>query len=271
MGDYARAIEMYDQSLVLYMSYQSENWQTRIQLPAKIPANTNAYQSAKINWGTPSRTGKVAKVPSDFKVMFGRLDASRAFSEGGLVDNPELRSVDVTEIMRCVSICLHRRTTINGTIGKYDPFNSQLVTSLSTGGADGIVTTYNEVLKGLALASNGEFARAKALLKKSLRYDGMDHALTPVALLEIAKIGMATDKLATSQAVALEASYSAAMFNQYDLVEESLSLATTIHLMNARTEYPPLKPRDPLGQIQKSPFDGSFVDRAIGRMLCRGG
>ncbi|MFK7767699.1 MAG: tetratricopeptide repeat protein [Mariniblastus sp.] len=242
MGNYAEAIELYERSLSLYLSYQTENWQARIELPATIPTNNNAYSRARITWGTPSRTGKVANVPTAFKVMFGRVDAGRAYNEGGLVDNAELKMVDVTEIMRCVSLCIHRRTTINGPIGKFDPFNSQLVSGLSTGGAGGIVATYNGVLKGLALASSGEFDRAKSLLNQSLQFKGMDHALTPVALLEIAKIGLATDRLAAAKGVALEASYSAAIFNQYDLVEESLSLATTIHLMSARTEFPPLRP-----------------------------
>ena len=241
MGNYAQAVAMYDQSLSLYMSYQRENWQTRIKLPPTIPLSSNAIQQANINWGKSIRNIKVANVPNTFQVLFGRLDSARAINEGGLLDNPELRRVDVTEIMRCVSICLHRRTTINGPIGKYDPFNAQLVTSLSTGGALGIVEVYNKVLKGLALSSFGELDRAQALLKTALTYKGMDHPLTPVALLEMAKIGLAKDDLVGAKAFALEASYSAAMFNQYDLVEESLSLGTKIHLVNSRTEFAPLK------------------------------
>jgi hypothetical protein len=69
----------------------------------------------------------------------------------------------------------------------------------------------------------------------------MDHLLTPVGLLELAIIKYQLGELNEAAALALEASYSAAFFGQFDLVEEALSLGTTIHLARERSVYPPLQ------------------------------
>ena len=54
MGDYAEAVNNYEQALRLYLSYQAEGWQSRLQVPQVIPANNNAFVQAKINWCPPA-------------------------------------------------------------------------------------------------------------------------------------------------------------------------------------------------------------------------
>lgn len=243
MGNYAQAVTMYEQALAHYLSYQAENWQARLQMPPTIQANNNALNQSGIAWGIPKRKVTYARMPGSFSMLFGRLDAGRAFQEGGVFDKAEIFSVDVTEIMRCTALCLHRRRTIKGPISKLDPFTSQLVTGLSVPGAGNgtVMGAFNGVLLGIAQASMEDWGRATRTLKSSLLLNRMEHPLTPVALVELAQIGYANKQYGVAADLALEASYSAAVFNQYDLVEESLGLGTTIHLMNAKTPYLPLE------------------------------
>ena len=127
---------------------------------------------------------------------------------------------------------------------KFAPFTKSLIAGLNVVGAGNgtVMGAYNGVLLGIAQASAGDFDRAKTTLNKSLQMNRKDHSLTPVTLLEIARIGVATKKYAAAKAVAMEASYASAVYGQYDLIEESLSLATKLHLMSAKTPFTPLEP-----------------------------
>ena len=245
MGNYADAITMYEQSLDLYLAYQQQGWQARVQLPPTIQIDNGAANRVRISWGTPGRNATISRMPNTMSVLFGRLDADRVLQEGGVVENAELKSVDIAEIMRCTALALHRRREIKGPTSKYDPFSVKLVNGLSVGNAGNgsVLGAFNGVLLGIAQASMDEWDRAAATLNRSLQLNGgMDHPLTPVALLELANIGVVTKNYAVAGQLALEASYSAAFFNQYDLIEEALGLGTTVHLLQSKTPYPPLEP-----------------------------
>jgi len=242
LGNYSDAIELYEQALKLYLSYQAENWQSRLTIPA-IQTDRIAYTNARITWGASKRGASVARVPTVFGMEFGRRDASRAFQEGGLVDNAEVRNVNVTEIMRCASLALHRRRVIKGPICRFDPFTSTLVSGLNVSGVGNgtVMGAYNGVLLGIAQASMEDYDNASKTLKNSLQMNRLDHALTPVAMVELAQIGGATKHYAAAGQLAMEASYAAAVFDQFDLVEESLSVATKLHLLSSKTPFAPLE------------------------------
>ncbi len=243
MGNYAEAVSLYEQALDLYLFYAAGNWQSRVQQPNIQPATT-AVQRAQVNWYTPQRVGAVAALPDTFQMLFGRLDAERAFFEGGVVQNAEIKLIDVVEITRCIGLALHRRRMIKGVIGKYDPFTSTLITGLSTLPQDGtLLGQCNALILGMAYANAQDYERAKPLIERGLLLQGgMDHHLTPVGLLTLAYIALEEGDLNRANTMALEASFAAAVRGQIDLVEESLSLGTTIHLQQNRTPYPPLEP-----------------------------
>ena len=243
VGNYSKAVESYEDALKLYLSYQNESWQSRLKVPPTIQADRNAYRSAGITWGTSKRGAVAANVPRTFGVEFGRRDSSRAFQEGGVVDNARIRQVNVTEIMRCTALCLHRRRVIKGPISKLDPFSSTLVSGLNVSGAGNgtVLGAYNGVLLGIAQASMEDYDRASKTLKSSLQINRMDHSLTPVALVELAQIGGAAKHYAAAGDVAMEASFAAAAFDQFDLVEEALSVATNLHLVTSKTPFAPLE------------------------------
>lgn len=243
MGNYGDAVSLYEQALDLYLFYAAGNWQSRVQQP-NIQASTTAVQRAQITWYTPQRVGAVAQLPDTFQMLFGRLDAERAFFEGGVVQNAEIKLIDVVEITRCIGLALHRRRMIKGAIGKHDPFTSTLITGLSSLPQDGsLLGRCNTLLLGLAYANALDYERAKPLIERGLQLPGgMDHHLTPVGLLTLAYIALEEGDLNRANTMALEASFAAAVRGQIDLVEESLSLGTIVHLQQSRTPYPPLEP-----------------------------
>ena len=244
MGDYSEAMKFYNEAMTLYLQFNNSNWQSRVQLPPTIQIATNLAPKAQVTWGVPKRTAKYSDVPDTMGYLFGNLQAGQALQQGGVVDPARQRRVDVQEIMRCVALAMHRRRVIMGPTCQYDPLTQQLSSSLSARGTRGsMFGCWNGVIVGIAKSSSGDNKTATKVLARSLQFTGgIDHWLTPVALLELAHLAQKSNELAVAEEFAREASYCAAVFNQYDLVEEALSMATSLHLSNRRTPYPALEP-----------------------------
>ena len=243
VGNYAEALANYEQALNLYLSYNVTGWQSRIRTPATLTPDVAAFRRSNVSWGTPTRQTAYARVPSTFQVLFGRTDAPLVLTVGGVWNPAQTRSVDVTEIMRCTALAMHRRRQLLGPLNRLTPLSSRLLTALRVPGAgDGsIMGSYNGVLLGIALASMDRNDDAVRMLTRSLQINNQfDHSLTPVALTELTQLALGVGKKSTAATLALEASYSAGVFGQYDLVNEALSLGTTNHLLTLKTPYPPL-------------------------------
>lgn len=243
-GNFPKAVEFYESALDLYLGQTAAGWHQRLQPPPLINPVNGAIQAAQINWGQSTRTFAIPGMPDSFQVLFGRLDNERVAQQGGVIQNPEFRRVDVAEVMRCTALALHRRRILKGVTTRLDPFSGRCVKVLEPlgGGDNTILGAWNGIALGIAYAGVEEFDKAQEILLRSLQFGGgMDHILTPVGLLELATIKYQLGELDEAASFALEASYSAAIFRQYDLIEEALSLGTTIHLARQRTVYPPLQ------------------------------
>lgn len=240
MGNYPAALAAYEDALKLMMGYSKNKWQDNVNT-VEIQQDTAAIQQAKVTWHRSNRT-RVGNIPDSFSMLFGRLDAERALVEGGVIENAEYKQVDVAEVMRCASLAIYRRHQIKGAIAEVDPFTTELISTLKIGTRVGTAFgQWNRVLIGLAHASSGRADNAKGSLTRGLTLtNGMDHQLTSIALLGLARISLAEGKLAEAKTLALEASVSAAVFQQPDMIEETISLATTIHLRENKTEFRPL-------------------------------
>lgn len=242
VGNYAEAIQFYERSIDLYLSYVRTSWQDGIQGVPQIAVDNAAVNRARINWGTPGRSFIVPRMPSSIGIMFGDMNNEQKLQTGGVIRNPEIRPADLTEIMRCTALAIYRRNVILGPTAKYYVTSNQIVGGLKgVKRQPGLFGAYNGVLLGLAQASLEDWDDAARNLATSLQFNGgMDHPLTPLALLQLAHIGMATQSLGNASQLALEASYSGAYFNQYDVIEEGLTLASQIHLIQNNTAFAPL-------------------------------
>lgn len=245
VGDYQRALESFNEALELYQALDGQRWQANIQLPAIIQADTSAVQRARVTWGTSKRNGQISNVPDNLSVLRGRLDASRVFEQGGVFDPAELRQVDVTEVLRCAALAIVRRREIMGATGRYDPLSLRLLGSLKKAGVGNgtLLGAYNGIVYGAILSAVGDYDKAATMLTSSLQLSGgLDHRLTPLGLAELAFIGIAKDKPAVALEFAIESTYSAAYFQQPDMIERGFELATQAHLYNTRTPLPSLVP-----------------------------
>ena len=246
VGNYSQAVELYEQALALYLDYVAADWQSRVRVPPAITEDTGAIQKANITWGNPQRKFIIPSMPDTMSYQFGEAGGvERAIVQGGVAREAELRPIDVTEIMRCAAIALHRRRFIKGETCKYDPFSIRLQDGLTSyaGGNGTLLGAFNGVLFGIAQASTGKYDSAQKRLVSSLQFNGsMDHPLTAIALLELADLQRIAGNNAEAGKLALEASYTGAIFNQYDVVADSIRLGAQVHLIDQRSVYPPLEP-----------------------------
>lgn len=238
MGNFPEAIGYYEQALELLLTHARGDWAQRIgPQPNQIQVSNSAVQRAAVNWHRSTRGSAIANVPNSFPVFFGRLDPAAALFEGGVVENPEIRPVDHREIMRCIALAVYRRGQIKGTTNNIDPFTNNLLSGLAKlPDETPVIGTWNLMVKGLADMSIGKYEQAVSKIKAGLQLGGgMDHDLTPIGLLALSRIALIQGEDEVAIGLALEASFSGAVFGQYDVVEESLDLATQIHLANNRT------------------------------------
>ena len=249
LGNYAEALAYYEQAINLVLYYCKGDWQDRLRSPTgnwdsqlRIQKDNAAIAKANINWYTTTRGNSIARIPSSFRMLFGRLDSSRAFEQGGTVQNAEYRKVDHAEIMRCATLAVYRRYIIKGSTSHVDPFTSKMISGFARLPIESpVFGKWNLMLRGIANMSAGRNKRALTEIATALRLSsGLDHQLTPLGLVALSRLTFMEGKDKEAIQLALEASFSAAVFEQFDLIEESLSLGTTIHLSKNASLFPPL-------------------------------
>ncbi len=245
VGDHQTALQMYNDALTLYLGLEGQRWQANIRLPGIIQTDTAAVQKARVSWGQSQRNGKISNVPDTISVLRKQLAAGIALEQGAIFDPSELRQVNVAEVLRCTALAVHRRRQISGATGRYDPFAIRLANSLKKAGSGNgtLMGAFNGVVYGMTLSAVGEHDKAAKMLSASLQFTGgLDHPLTPLALAELAHLGIVKERPADALKFALEATYSGAYFNQPDVIEEGFELATKAHLMTQRSVLPSLQP-----------------------------
>ena len=239
LGQYPQAIELYEASLSLYASLQ--DWPTRTRFPDTIRTDQAGERRSEVPWAKTSRRFSVGNFDNTLPILIGNSpeENERVLREGGVFDPERYRSVNMAEVMRCVALAAHRRHIIKGAICVHDPFTKEIAATLhSPTNGTNMAGAWQGIAKGMVLASLEDWEGASRLLNQSLQVGGnYDHPLTPIALLKLGYIAERQERWNDAVTMYLEASISAAVFEQFDLIDESLGRATNIHLLG-RTATP---------------------------------
>jgi len=157
VGDYATAMNFYNQSAELYLKSAGQRWQGDIKLPRTIPASTSAVQKARVTWGAPKRQGRIANIPDTIPVLRGQNDAPRIQIGDAILDTSEIRAVDVTEVMRCIALTIRRRGTILGPSTEFDPLSIRIAAKLKRSGMGNgsYLGSLNGIVYGCVISSFG--------------------------------------------------------------------------------------------------------------------
>ncbi len=267
VGEYSQALEQYEAALMLYLDFQA--WPSRTRFPNSIQTDSAGLRAAQnVPWATTTRRFTVGKLNDSMLVLMGKSDQENEAvlrGAGGAIDPARWRSIDLAEVMRCVALALHRRREIKGPTCKYDPLTKRLATELASGGDDSIAGAWRGVAKGIAQSSLEDWTTATAMLRSSLQCSGnFDHPLTPIALLELGWIAEQNQQWEAAQQMYLEASISAAAYDQYDVIEEALRSAANVFGAARNGQiFPALEPAIAWADKQRAkPLEASLLVQA---------
>lgn len=233
MGDLAGALKQYTAACQLFLAHR--DWMLRVEFPPGVDPENNPRVT--VTWGTPTRPMKVGHYPNKYQVLQGRLDNARVAAQGGVIAPPTLRPVDVIEICRCLALSIRRRGEIMGPTCEHDPFTAQLVDALGRrpGPPNHWAQCFVEIQFGMALSSANKQVQAISELQRGLLAGGVyDHPLTSLALLELGKIAFAQEKYDVALTYFMEATYSAAFFDRFEVMEEAFREAQLTHLVSGQ-------------------------------------
>ena len=244
MGEPALALAQYTAALNQLLAHRM--WMLRVEFPPQLEPSAAAIRKPPI-WGPGTRRPVLARFSDRYPILQGQSAAAneRAIQLGGVVALPEYYLVNANEIARCTAVALRRRAELMGVSCQHDPLTSQVVTALSDRPAppNHWSQAWISVQLGLAQLSAGRVPSAVTDLTAGVVAGaGFDHPLSSLALLELGKIAFAQQSYATAAQSFLDASISAALFQQYDIVEESLRWGLLTHRVTGQPGlYPPLE------------------------------
>jgi CHAT domain-containing protein len=252
MGQLDLALEQYTEALRLFLVFP--DWMLRVQFPPTIQPDSNS-NFRPIPWGVSKRNAPIGHFPSTMLIGQGQIDISREVREGGVVQAPVLFGINVQEIVRCTALAIRRRTELLGPIAPHDPLTAELINMLSRRPAppNHWSQCWVEAELALALLAGGKTAEAIPLLNRSMLAAGQyDHPLTSVVLFELGRLAMLQSNYPEAIKQFEEAGYSAARFDDYGMLEESLRYAAMTHLLSNRGGfYAPLVPANEWANVKR--------------------
>ncbi|MBC8870767.1 MAG: CHAT domain-containing protein [Planctomycetes bacterium] len=241
IGDIAKASEQYDAALKLAVFHS--NWMLRVEFPQMVEPSASAVRGT-IVWGQTTRNTRLPRVPDRMATLVGRLDNDQVIRRGGIVAAPEFYLLNVKEIARCTALAIFRRLEIMGPVCQHDAFTAQLVATLSRRPTrpNHWSQAWISCQLGMAYASTGKTQQAVSELTKSLVLAGQyDHELTALSLLELGRLAFEQGQHKAAATYFLEATFAAAAFDQFDLMQDAFRGGLVTHLVSGQKGlYPPL-------------------------------
>lgn len=243
MGKIAEALAQYNSALKLAVFHR--NWMLRVDFPQMVEPSASAVRGT-ITWGASKRNTRLGRVPDRMVSLVGRLDNDQAIRRGGMLAQPEFYPMNVKEIARCTALAIFRRREIMGPVCQYDDFTRELVSTLSRRPTrpNHWSQAWISSQLGMAYASAGKTQQAVSELQKSLTLAGQyDHELTALGLLELGRLAFEQGQNQAAAGWFLEATFAAAAFDQYGLMQDAFRGGLVTHLVSGQKGlYAPLAP-----------------------------
>ncbi len=237
-GHLDQALEHYSAAIRLAVAYSQ--WMTRVQFPPNIRVSNTGR---RIPWGQSSRGARLGQYRKSFTIAMGQIDNNEPFRRGGVVQQAQLRPIQVQEIVRCTTLAIRRRTELLGPASSHDSlFQDLLASTMRPGLPNHWSEAWNDIQRGLALLAAGKEEQALPYLRRSQVAAGdFDHPMTSIALLSLGKLAMQRGKFDAASQYLHDATCAAFHYPNPGVLEEAFRLGATVHLMaNRKGPFPPL-------------------------------
>jgi hypothetical protein len=195
------------------------DWQSSMQLGTQRAIPSGLWQEA--------RSVQLAPVADKIMYRSGSQLTERRLAQGGVIEEPSLRTMDLVEIMRGLAIASYRRRVLLGPLAEQEPLSTGLLES--TKYPAGLQVPIGRTLIG-ALRTTGYFSshddkRTITEANQSALYRGAAHPLSAITALAQASALAGTEKPDAVAPLALNIVHFAAALKQPELIGEAMQLA----------------------------------------------
>lgn len=239
LGELPQAMDAYNTAMQVYLA--NANWMLQVDFTQALKPGSSANATP---WGSSRRQARVAIFNPNLKMTVGSFNAAQVVQQGGVLSQPQIIPINAREIVRCTTLALRRRRELLGAACEFDPLTKKLVSTLAArpGQRNNWSEAWIDVQLGLAHVAENKIPQAMLTLQRGAVAAGQyDHPLTCVALLELGRLAIEAGDLPGAAELCAEASYSAAQFGDYGVLEEAFRYGLQAHLRsNAAGVYPPL-------------------------------
>lgn len=234
-GMLAEALDQYSSAVKLFLAHR--DWMLRSEFPPNIELEAG-LKSSPVTWGASTRTTKIGRYGQfggRYNSLQGQLDGgAAAVQRGGVVAPAMIYPVYVAEIIRCTTVSILRRAEILGPASQHDPLTAQVLDAClrRPGPPNSWAQCWIELQLGAAyIAANRPTEAASELTKSLLAGGQFDHPLTCLALLELGKLAFQQGKYDAAIKLLMEATYTGAHFERYEVMDEAFRYAALAHLV----------------------------------------
>ncbi|TWT66412.1 CHAT domain-containing protein [Allorhodopirellula solitaria] len=180
---------------------------------------------------------QILPVPSKLPLHVGQPVTEQSLAAGGVIQPPNIKSIDVVEIMRCLAIASHRRRVLLGPLSADDSVGSELLeaTKRPTGLNHRLAVSLLHTMRGCEYYATGE---GKTAVDRANNYasPGGAHPLTPISMLCALKVSSGGDdfgELSDESRGALVSNAqqivnAAAALKQYEWIGDALQVAVGV-------------------------------------------
>lgn len=222
-GNLTLALQQYEAALTLQV--QSSGWSVRINANnlGGVGGANNTAATRGIQWGNSQRGSTFVGLPRFIPCTVGQLDTLEAVRRGGVIIPAEVIRIDIGEVLRTLAFAQFRRNQILGSLSPHYTLTSNFQTALQSEPGTGVawIDAGIRVNLGLAEYGAGDYVKALQTLSQSQSTpDRVDHPSTPVALLAQADLQIRDKKYPLASQLLVEASLSAAQWEQYQVLAE---------------------------------------------------
>ena len=223
LGNLVSVRQYVDQAMQIAIFHQG--WLSRIDWSSAVQANLQRPVSASL-W-PQARAVRVAPISDQVILESGEPLTENAIRRGGIIEEPNLRSMDLVEIMRGLALVSHRRRILMGPLCDQDELTGILLeaTRYPENLTAPIGQTLISALRVAEYSSYFEDRRVREIGPTSALHGGGVHPLTPLVLLSQISAMVDAGQSETVLSLALQTVHFSAAIGQVEFIGEALQLA----------------------------------------------
>ncbi len=222
LGDLVAVREHVDH--VFQIAIRNRGWLGRVDWQSTLQSATRASQS-----GLWPEASNLAVLPVSDRITYrsGNPLTAQALLQGGPIEEQNLRTMDVVELMRGLALASYRRRVLLGPLCDQDPLAVGLLESTKYPAALQVAIARSLIgsVRTSGYVTNYEDKRALSEGAQSGTFNGGVHPLSAINMLSQALVIAGSDQPEAAVPLAMNIVHSAAALGQPELIGEAMQLA----------------------------------------------